>query len=436
MRYTHCLVTALVLLVLGGCAKSPQELILKDLQEFPQYTDAYTHNITPREILLAAQETYDDRYFEPWNYTQPPFEREAILWPHRSYTYEKSYGENLQPLSQEWFERMYAKGNYEAYGSLNKKAISLYYLNLRSFPTQKPVFKDPQRAGEGFPFDYLQNSGIHANEPLYVSHLSSDGAWAYVFTSYATGWVPLRKISFLDNAVTKVWKNARQIELVDEYYPITDLDGNFVYKSRVGMRLPLVSIEKDHYLALSVTAGKNHSPTYTKVKIPFYVGREGKMILNANNLKHIADLMLQSNYGWGGVYQERDCSSTLRDLYAPFGIWLPRNSSEQSKVGKVIPLEEMDLQEKEEVIIKEGVPFETLLYKKGHILLYLGLYNGKIAVLHNAWGVKTMKNGIEGRKIIGKTVISSLNIGKEREDYDPKEGILAQIVSMNILTQE
>jgi hypothetical protein len=331
---------------------------------------------------------------------------------------------------------MYAKGNYEAYGSLNKKAISLYYLNLRSFPTQKPVFKDPQRAGEGFPFDYLQNSGIHANEPLYVSHLSSDGAWAYVFTSYATGWVPLRKISFLDDAVTKVWKNARQIELVDEYYPITDLDGNFVYKSRVGMRLPLVSIEKDHYLALSVTAGKNHSPTYTKVKIPFYVGREGKMILNADNLKHIADLMLQSNYGWGGVYQERDCSSTLRDLYAPFGIWLPRNSSEQSKVGKVIPLEEMDLQEKEEVIIKEGVPFETLLYKKGHILLYLGLYNGKIAVLHNAWGVKTMKNGIEGRKIIGKTVISSLNIGKEREDYDPKEGILAQIVSMNILTQE
>jgi hypothetical protein len=96
----------------------------------------------------------------------------------------------------------------------------------------------------------------------------------------------------------------------------------------------------------------------------------------------------------------------------------------------------MTLEEKEEAIIQEGIPFETLLYKKGHILLYLGLYDGKIAVLHNAWGVKTMRNGIEGRKIIGKTVISSLNIGKEREDYDPEEGILSQIVSMNILTQE
>lgn len=435
MKYSHCIVTVLALIVLGGCAKSPQELILKDLQEFPQYTEPYAHNIKPKEILLAAQETYDEKYFEPWSYSKPPFEREAILWPHRSYTYEKSYGENLQPLPPEWFERMYTKGNYEAYGSLNKKAVSLYYLNLRSFPTQKPVFKDPQRAGEGFPFDYLQNSGIHANEPLFVSHLSNDGAWAYVFTSYATGWVPLRKISFLDDTVAMTWKNARQIELIDEYYPISDVNGNFIFKSRVGMRLPLVSIEKNHYLALSITVGKNNSPTYTKVKIPFYVGREGKMTLNKDNLKHVADLMLQSNYGWGGVYQERDCSSTLRDLYAPFGIWLPRNSSEQSKIGKVIALKEMALEEKKETIIKEGIPFETLLYKKGHILLYLGLYKGKIAVLHNAWGVKTMKNGVEGRKIIGKTVISSLDIGKEREDYDPQEGILSQIASMNILTQ-
>ena len=126
MKYTHCLVATLILLSLGGCAKSSHELILKDLQEFPQYTEPYVHNIKPKNILLPAQETYDERYFEPWEYTEPPFDREAILWPHRSYTYEKSYGENLLPLEQEWFDRMYTKGNYEAYGSLNKNAISLH----------------------------------------------------------------------------------------------------------------------------------------------------------------------------------------------------------------------------------------------------------------------------------------------------------------------
>lgn len=424
---------------MGGCAhKSSQageKSLLKDLQTFPQSAQAYTDNIQPHATLLPSQEEYDKKYFEPWNYTQPPFSREAILWPYASYTYEKSYGINLQLIPQEWFAQMYYKGNYDSYGTLNKKAISLCYLNLRSFPTQKPLYRDPSRAGEGFPFDYLQNSGVHANEPIFVSHLSKEGDWAYVFTSYATGWVPLRNIAFINDEAARQWQNARQIELVEEFYPIRDMKESFVFNSRVGMRLPIISIEAEHYVALAVTPGKNHSAVYTQVKIPLGIGHEGQMLLNPSNLKRIADLMLKSSYGWGGLFQERDCSSMLRDLYAPFGVWLPRNSSEQSKVGKVVSLENLTLEQKREVIIKEGIPFETLLYKKGHILLYLGIYDGEIAVLHNAWGVKTLHNGIEGRKIIGKTVITSLNMGEELEDYDKEKGLLSQIRSINIITQ-
>lgn len=426
----------LVVLFLQACSsKSSQEIVLKDLIEYPQYASAYADNINNHDTSVD-QEDYDEKYFSPWGYTKPPFSLESILWPFSSYTYDKSYGENLLPLPKEWFIQMQEKGNFDAYGTLNKKAIALYYLNLRSFPTHKPVFKDPTQAGEGYPFDYLQNSGVHANEPLFVSHLSTDGQWAYVFTAYATGWVRTRNISFMEDRFTSQWKNARQIELIDEYCPIKDVNGNSVFLSRIGMRLPLVSIEDKHYIALAVTAGKNNTPTFTKVKIPFHVGREGKLTMNTANLVHIADLMLQSNYGWGGLHEERDCSSTLRDMYAPFGLWLPRNSSEQSKVGKVISLEELSKEEKKEIIIRDAVPFETLLYKKGHILLYLGLKEGKIAVLHNAWGVKTVRNGLEGRKIIGRTVISSLELGKEVENYDEEKGLLSELVSMNIITEQ
>ena len=138
----------------------------------------------------------------------------------------------------------------------------------------------------------------------------------------------------------------------------------------------------------------------------------------------------------GGLYEERDCSSTLRDFYAPFGIWLPRNSSQQAKIGKIISLESLSLQQKREKIKKEAVPFETLLYKKGHILLYLGVYKGKITVLHNAWGIRTLDKGKEGRRVLGKTIISSLELGKELKDYDEESGLLAKISSMNIVTQE
>jgi len=419
-----------------GCAKTPQSQTIEDLEKFPQTAQAYIANAQEHTILLPSQQDYEEKYFSPWNYTKPPFEREEILWTFRSYTFGKSYGENLQLLDEEWFNEMRVLGNYEEYGTLNKKAISLSYLNLRNFPTHKPVLRDPEKAGEGFPFDYMQNSGVHANEPLFISHLSLNGEWAYIFTAYATGWVPLADIAFINDKVAQDWQNALHIELLEERYPIKDSEGNFVFQSRVGMRLPLISIESEHYVALTITAGKNHSATYTKVNIPMGIASERKILINPENLKKITDLMLRSNYGWGGLYEERDCSSMLRDLYAPFGIWLPRNSSEQSKVGKVISFEDASIEEKKRIIIQEGIPFETLLYKQGHILLYLGQYQGEITVLHNVWGIKTLnKDGTEGRKVIGKTVISSLELGKEREEYDPEKGILSQMKSMNIITQ-
>jgi len=446
MRFLYFISLVMVLVLLQACTKTPEYSLselskhqdeIEDLKTFPQNISAYLPNLKKQARYLGSQSSYDEKYFEPWNYTKPPFEKELILWPFSSYTYGKSYGENLKLLKQEWFTQMKLNGNYDAYGSLNQKAISLEYLNLRNFPTQKPLFKDPSIAGEGFPFDYMQNSGIHANEPLFVSHLSADGEWAYVFTAYATGWVEKNGISFISEDVAKQWQEARQIELIDEYYPIKDLDGNFVFQSRVGMRLALISVEDPHaYIALAITAGKHNMPTYTKVSVPKSIAHEGQLLFNEKNIEHITQLMLKSHYGWGGLYQEKDCSSTLRDLYAPFGVWLPRNSTQQAKVGRVISLEELSINQKREKIIEQGVPFETLLYKKGHILLYLGEYKGKITVLHNVWGIKTLEDGKEGRKIIGRTVVSSLELGKERKNYDKDKGILSQLVSMNIVTQK
>ena len=448
MKQLYLIAVMLVLLGgLAGCVKNPsdkkvsledktQEFKIHDLEVFPQYISPYLQNLDERTQLLSQQVGYDTKYFEPWNYKTPPMNRASILWPYSSYTYGKGFGENLKLLDEQWFLDMKTQGNYEAYGTLNSKAISLAYLDLRNFPTRKPVFKNPYQAGEGFPFDYMQNSGVHANEPLFVSHLSMDGKWAYVFTAYATGWVDKNEIAFVTDTVAKRWQEARQIEIIDEYYPIKDLNDNFVFRSRVGMRLALISIEKDFYIALAITAGKDSSATYKKVKIPLAIAKEGKLLLNSKNVKHITGLMLKSHYGWGGLYEERDCSSTLRDFYAPFGIWLPRNSSQQSKIGKVISLKDLSVEEKKKAIINQAVAFETLLYKQGHILLYLGTYNGEISVLHNVWGIKTIKNGVEGRRVIGKTIISSLELGKESDGYNPDQAILARLSSMNIVTQE
>jgi hypothetical protein len=127
--------------------------------------------------------------------------------------------------------------------------------------------------------------------------------------------------------------------------------------------------------------------------------------------------------------------STIRDFFAPFGLWLPRNSYQQSKIGKIISIENLSIEDKIKTIKAMAIPFKTLLYKKGHILIYAGIYDGKIVAFHNTWGIKTKKDGVEGRFIIGKMLFSTLNVGSNLKYFDKESSILKNLKSINILTQ-
>ncbi len=201
------------------------------------------------------------------------------------------------------------------------------------------------------------------------------------------------------------------------------------------MMLALISENDKNFTALAISSYKNSSPKFEKVKISKDIARKDILNLDRKALTSIMSEVYKSNYGWGGMYGQRDCSSMLRDMYAPFGIWLPRNSSQQAKVGKIINLEDLSDEEKISIIKTSAVPFQTLLYKKGHIVLYVGTFKDEIIVFHNTWGIKTKKDDVEGRVVIGKSVFSTLRLGKNLEDYDKEGEILGNLESMNILTQ-
>ena len=68
-------------------------------------------------------------------------------------------------------------------------------------------------------------------------------------------------------------------------------------------------------------------------------------------------------------------------------------------------------------------------------MLYLGTYDDNIMILHNMWGIKTVDdNEEEGRVIVGKVVISTLEIGSEQNGYDYNSSLLPSLDSMNIFT--
>lgn len=437
MKYIFSVLVAVLFI---GCAsnevnleKNKRSTEIFDLLNLPQNASAYLETIKIKNITLA-QADYEENYFRVWNKI-PTDTKETAMWPFRAYSANDSYGENLQPLDEDFFNSMKNNANFEKYKTINKNALTLKHLSIRGFPTSKPLLRNPALAGEGFPFDYMQNSTISANKPILVSHYSKDKEWVYIFTSFTGGWVKSADIVVVDKKYTQIWQKAEQVFLTKDGASIYDTDGNFLFKSKIGTMLALVDEGKKYYTVLTISSYKADKPLYLKSKISKDIAHKGIMEFKNENINSIMDEIAKSKYGWGGIYDQRDCSSTMRDFYAPFGLWLPRNSFQQAKIGKVINLEVLNNEDKLKIIKEKAIPFKTLLYKKGHILLYVGVHNDTVVAFHNIWGIKTKKDNVEGRLVVGKSIFSSLSLGSDQEDFDSEEEILKNIKSINIILE-
>lgn len=415
----------------------PQEevvpMILEDLVNVPQNIEYYTSYIKDNSYMIDND--FEKSYFSIWNIKQPKETLEDIKWPFKYFDTTKSYGENLLPIKQSFFDAMYELSNFDNYLNLSQKALTLNYTNIRALPTNRPLLRDPSLAGEGFPFDYLQNSSINPNVPIFVSHYSKDKQWVFAFSSFTYGWIESKNVVFINDSYAQKWQDAKQVYITKEGVPLYTESNKALFNTRIGMLFALAGESEKEYSVLTISTLKNNEAMFHTSIISKEFASLSPLALNSENINTVLNEIAKTNYGWGGVYEQRDCSSTLMDLYAPFGVSLPRNSSKQAKVGEHIDLSTLNNLEKEKVIKEKAIPFETLLYKNGHIVLYVGTHNNEIIVFHNTWGIKTKTDEKEGRFIIGKTIFSTLKIGSELENYDKGAELLRNIKSMNIITR-
>jgi cell wall-associated NlpC family hydrolase len=413
-------------------AESKKIDFIKGFSEISQDVSFYTRNIN--RGYISSLDAYAKMYFQPWNIDVMDIPLQEAMWAYEAFNVTNSYGENLQPFDNDFFTQIKENSNFKAYSTLNKRAITLKKLDIRAFPTARPVLRNPNKAGEGFPFDYMQNSSIAANKPIFVSHYSQDKEWVFIKSSFAYGWVKTRDIVYIEKKYTDIWQNAQQIFITKDNQALYTPKDDFLFKSTIGTMLPLINENNESFEVLSIANYTLKKPYYIRSSLKKNSGHKNILQFNAKNINLIMGELLHVNYGWGGLYNQRDCSSTLRDFFAPFGIWLPRNSYQQSRVGKVISLENMSDKEKVAMIKQQAVPFETLLYKQGHIVLYVGTFNDEIIIFQNVWGIKTKENGVEGRYIIGKTIFSTLQAGNNLSTFDKNASLLKNLKSMNIIT--
>jgi len=404
---------------------------VNDLEKFPQDISVYIdRNANNQENIYEIQKEFEANYYRPWSYITAPICMKEAAWPIGAF--KGGYGSNLKPHDPLWFREMEVQSNFKAFSTLNRYAITTRWMNLRVLPTIKPLYKNPARPGDGYPFDLLQNSSVGFNEPIFLSHYSLDGAWAYIFTNNASGWVEANSIVTLTNEQVELLKSKEKLFITEDRVALKDGDNRFVSYSRIGMALPYNKENDNGYKALFVDTSGN----IRELNIPKASAHIGIRFINKEELNKLGSNLLRNTYGWGGMFEERDCSSMIRDYLTPFGIWLPRNSAQQAKKGEVISFKDLNNTQKIALIKEKGIPFETILYKKGHVLLYVGTYEDNVMVMHNVWGIRTKdKDGVKGRVVVGRAVISTLELGSDVENFDSDNMLLTTLVSMNIFTK-
>jgi hypothetical protein len=350
------------------------------------------------------------------------------------------YGENYQKKSSEWYQKQVQNENLENLGSMNQPAMALRHTNLRVLPTIQPCFHSPSMGGEGYPFDYLQFSLLYVGTPVALSHFSKDLAWAFIKTNTNEhGWIRSEDVGIVADQDQKSLKNYSLGILTTDDEGIYGANHSFLSDSHVGTVLPVVTGHKNSVIVKFPYSLQPHdSKTFVQFK---NVSIDADHILlrpldfsTLPDIQFAFSRFVNKPYGWGSYLGNRDCAGMIKDFYSLFYLNLPAFSGHQLMYGQVVDVARLSINEKLTLLTEKMQPFKTLLYHKGHIGIYAGLYDQRPIMFHSVWGVKTKTADLEGRNILAKSVVTSLEYGKDLINFDKKSGtFLEQLESIVVI---
>jgi cell wall-associated NlpC family hydrolase len=337
------------------------------------------------------------------------------------------YGENFYPYQEQWIKNIINNMNLAQFDTPIKynpknRGITTEDLQARVLPTIDPYFYDFSLAGEGYPFDNLQESAIWVGTPIYIIGQTLNNQWYLVLTPHFTAWVPSKGIARTNENFIKKWQehaNRTMVAVIHTDLSVYDANKQYLFNTHVGaifpgtgniddstieVLIPIVDTKQNARIAISKLSKEDAT------SIP--------LSATPNNFSKIISTLIGRPYGWGGMYFYNDCSQELQSLYTPFGIWLPRNSASQMQAGKtVIDKSSLGIDERLNYLKQHGKKFTTIIYVDGHVMLYIGnnsITNNPITY-QNTWGLKSKDKSY--RAVIGRAIFLPL-LSSYPEDYN------------------
>lgn len=413
----------------SGLAPSQLDLFIsQNANDLPQN---YKYNIK------LDENRYLERLFRVWDKSEAVSIKES-MWALNHY--KKGFDEKGKRRTRKWFKALYTNANANAYASINQAAIIIRPTLARNLPTNERLYGSKIDA-KNQNFDKLQESVLGAFLPVMVLHYSKDKKWAFVRTDAFYSFIKVSDLMLLDEEAQKAYKNFNFAVFIKEDINIMinkakkplakskktkQKDQGVVknfgteFRARIGAIFPYTSEDSKKFYFDGKIANDE-----LKFSIPKGIGSHFLMV-NDENLKNMANTLMGQKYGWGGQWWLRDCSLFIKDFFASFGLWLPRNSQQQGKIGTSIKLKNLNNTQKKILLNSKMLGLTSLLIMPGHVMIYAG---GNEA-LHNFWGIRTAQNG---RVVVAKTAITDLELGKGYENIKDEALLLSRLSSANII---
>lgn len=289
--------------------------------------------------------------------------------------------------------------------------VALADIPLWCGPVAKGLFKGPDVDPA---FDRNACTTLRAQEPVKILAPWGEDLWL-VRTPMAMGFMP--KTGPLSPALSeeerRTWLGGAAYRLDTE----TTLAG---VKLAAGRRLPRRADE----VLVATKSGVQ--------RVPAPAGAPTPRPLTRRALVEEAFRYLGKPYGWGGR-NGWDCSRFLVDVFAGFGIDLPRHSGVQRQAGELmIDLEKAKgRQERLGLLDAAHGTGVVLLHFPGHIMLYLGRGgDGRPMAIHAfAEYLEPCEGGGETRRTVDRIQVSDLSLG----DHTSRRAFIDRITHVTVI---
>lgn len=350
------------------------------------------------------------------------------------------YDKDGNLVTEDYYKKLNENLNLNELKEINKVqyGITVRRTLMKTYPTYDLLFKK----GDNYEFDRLMETAVYPLEPLVILSTSKDNKWFFAQMYNYLAWIPAEDVALtskgelLNYIDTKDFIVTTGKRVFTVYNPLEKELSEL--KFDMGVKIPLV---KDNEIGDEVY-GQNTTGNYV-VKLPIR-DQNGNMVIKQGlismsedvnlgylpytkrNLLNQAFKFLGERYGWGGMFNGRDCSAFIMDIYRTMGISLPRNTGEQEEdtPGKTYSMpKEMTLSERQKIF--DSVNSGAAIYMPGHAMMYIGKYNGEHYMIHDFSGFYNKeKDGSYKYYRSRQVMVTPVTIGSEDngrtylEDFD------------------